>query len=561
MKLNTKTAAVLGVTFAFCVALISFADTATVDGITWTYTVSNGKASLGGGSSSSTAVPSSTTGALAIPSKLGDYTVTCIGSYAFSGCSGLTNVTIPDSVTSIGWETFSGCSGLASVTIPDSVTSIGHYAFSGCSGLTNVTIPDSVTSIGDGAFSGCSGLTRVAIPDSVTSIGQSAFSGCSGLTSVTIPDGVTSIGWSAFSGCSASLFDTNTIAGVKLVDGWAIDYTYSLSGQLDLAGIRGIGSDAFYDCSGLTSVTIPDSVTSIGSSAFLGCSSLTGVTVPASVTSIGNWAFSYCSGLTGVTIPNSVTNIEERAFWNCSALTSVTIPASVTSIGSYAFYGCSGLTNVTFMGDAPVVGSSAFYSVASGCIASVSPKSTGWGVAAGEKWNGLALQHWPEVLPEAASDAEVGEIVATFADKALAEQIATVSEYDAFRSWVGDSNLYQPAVAANAHAAAAYLLGAERLFENKPTVEIGELEIADGDSAGAAEMIVSVTVRDGENPVKVAEGKVAAMFEATSDIGDWNGAAKLTPTVEVLDGDGTAMRFKVKPGNDTATSSFLRIRR
>ena len=153
--------------------------------------------------------------------------VTSIGYYAFGGCSGLTsivveegntvfdsrgncnaiiktadneliagcqNTLIPNSVTSIGRFAFSGCSGLTSVTIPNSVTSIGEGAFSGCSGLTSVTIPGSVTSIGDYAFSGCSGLTSVTIPNSVTSIGESAFSGCSGLTSVTIPNSVTSIG-------------------------------------------------------------------------------------------------------------------------------------------------------------------------------------------------------------------------------------------------------------------------------------------------------------------------------------------------------------------------------
>ena len=129
------------------------------------------------------------------------YSVTSIGEGAFSYCSGLTSIEIPNSVTSIGNYAFSECSSLTSVIIPNSVTSIGIEAFCYCDGLTSIEIPNSVTSIGDYAFQNCSGLTSVTIGNSVTSIGGSAFQGCDGLTSVTIGNGIKSIGYKAFYRC------------------------------------------------------------------------------------------------------------------------------------------------------------------------------------------------------------------------------------------------------------------------------------------------------------------------------------------------------------------------
>ena len=265
--------------------------------------------------------------------------VTSIGDCVFWDCSGLKSVMIPDSVTSIGYAAFNGCSGLKSVTIPDSVTNISNSAFYGCSGLTSVTIGNSVTSIGGRAFDGCSGLKSVTIPQyvcsnrmssvfpsayqsitnvvisgGVTSIGDDAFSGCSGLTSVTIPDSVTSIGDGAFNNCGSSLFDTTTIPGLKLVDGWAVGKTGSLLGDLNLTGIRGIGCGAFSGCSGLKSVTMPDSVTSIGAYAFSDCNGLASVTIPDSVTGIGSYAFSGCSGLSSVYLPKKYSGSTSERF-------------------------------------------------------------------------------------------------------------------------------------------------------------------------------------------------------------------------------------------------------
>ena len=159
----------------------------------------------------------------------------------------------------------------------------------------------------------------------------------------------------------ASVEYEGTICSVESIGYQAF---YNCSGLISVTipnSVTSIGNYAFSSCSGLTSVTIPNSVTSIGSRAFQGCSGLTSVTIPNSVTSIGSCAFQKCSGLTSVTIGNSVTSIGFQAFLACSGLTSVTIPNSVTSIGRYAFGYCSGLTSVTIGNSVTSIEHGAFY--------------------------------------------------------------------------------------------------------------------------------------------------------------------------------------------------------
>ena len=375
--------------------------TATVYG-RWKYEVVDGGAVI--------TETTQTSGAVTIPAEIDGYPVRDIADGLFNGCTGVRNVTIPDSVTSIGERAFYNCSGLTSVMIPNSVTSIGEWAFRDCSGIKSVTVPQYVldrhlsifssyqsitnvaysgviTNISASAFSGCSGLTSVTIPDSVTNIGERAFYNCSGLASVTIGNSVTSIGEWAFRDCSGLtgvtlpgdlLSDVGSVADL-FPDSCTTIQSLTLTGK----AIE-ISDHAFAGCEALKTISFPDDVVDFGDNdlrwlaetkvadglyiqdgwvmGYVGQAPYE-LAIPAGVVGIAPYALSEQYDLEKVMLPASLKYIGVKAFAGDTVLEDIVFPDSVVTIGDRAFEGCSYLADVTFGRGLKKLGTGAF----SGC--------------------------------------------------------------------------------------------------------------------------------------------------------------------------------------------------
>lgn len=286
-------------------------------------------------------------------------------------------------VTAIGLLAFNQCSGLTKVSIPNSVTTFEEGAFMHCKGLTDLTISSNVTFIGDDALAYCTGLTSIVVPNSVTFIGRSAFEGCTSVTSMTVESGNPM--YDSRDNCNA-IIET---ASNTLISACKTAFIPT--------SVTAIGEFAFANCRGLTSLTIPNSVTHIGDEAFFYCYQLKSLTIPSSVTSLGLNPFLACDGLKTINVepgnprydsrdncnaiietvsntlisacnntimPNSVTSIGDWAFGRLEKLSSITIYDSITSIGNKAFYGCNNLRDVySYIADPSRVpiGNGAFY--------------------------------------------------------------------------------------------------------------------------------------------------------------------------------------------------------
>ncbi|MBQ6068326.1 MAG: leucine-rich repeat domain-containing protein [Bacteroidales bacterium] len=345
------------------------------------------------------------TGSVQVPSTVthsgSTYMVVSIGNNAFSGCTGMTSLSIPNSVTSIGNSACSQCVGLTSVDIPVSVTMIGDNAFMGCSHLLSVVLPNMVTMVGVGTFQGCSSLSSVVLGSSVTTIGNVAFEGCASLTSLYIPDAVTMLGNWAFCNCtsldsiyigaSVSYIWQNTFSGCNSVG--YIHYNarnascsyYSAGGyhsSLPVAAlthlivgdsVRTLPQYAFADAPLLNTVSLGVNVNSIDANAFSGTTNvhylhyntnrfsdatfpraafssfaaLSHLVVGSNVLHIPSNAFAGKVALETLSVASPLATIGDSAFYGCLALQGpLTLPSTLTSIGASAFQGCTNLDGV-----------------------------------------------------------------------------------------------------------------------------------------------------------------------------------------------------------------------
>ena len=341
-------------------------------------------------------------GNLVIPTYYNGCLVTRIEEYAFSGCSKLTSISIPDSLTSISSNAFVNCDNMTfnkfdngyylgnennpylilfkaksndiyTCNINKDCKSINSCAFDNCNNLTSISIPSSVVNLGincenlktlyyDGTIEEWLNIKRYNSFMGLNDYNLECFyikdengteqyneNKYSLLEDVVIPEGVNTIPSYAFYNCS-SITSISIPSSVLKLDDCVFDGWSSLQSIFLSNGITSIGYMAFGDCSSLTSISLPDSIVSLGNNAFYGCSSLESVSLSNGITSIGKQTFIDCSSLTSISLPSSVVSIGYMAFGDCSSLTSISLPSSVVSFGTNSFYGCNSLTTLYYGG-------------------------------------------------------------------------------------------------------------------------------------------------------------------------------------------------------------------
>lgn len=253
----------------------------------------------------------------------------------FVNCTGLQEITLPDSIEKIGRSAFRGCNNLKSVTFPNGLIEIDESAFYKCESLTEVMLGDMVSKIGKSAFAGCVSLSKVQLSSELDRINEFLFNDCTKLSSIVFPEGIVSIGESAFEGTGLQTVDLpETLVEIGKN---AFKDNNSLKSIAFKEKIQIIGEAAFSGCDMLTEINLPDSLKQIGRSAFADCGMLEKIRLSNGLTEIPAYAFDLCGSLKEITLPYRIASIGDRAFTNCVKLTGITIPRATKTIADQVF--------------------------------------------------------------------------------------------------------------------------------------------------------------------------------------------------------------------------------
>lgn len=293
-----------------------------------------------------------TTGAIKVPQG-----VKRIGERAYSGTK-ITSASFPTTLLNIGNEAFSICLSLKEIKFANGLKEIGSYAFRTCTKLTTVTLPNTVEFIDDGAFYYCTSLQKIILPNGLKSLPESIFTWCKKLESIYFPKSLQSIGSKALIG-TLWLNNAKKKNPMVIVNNILVDGTACKGNVIIPDGITYITERAFMD-SAITSITIPEGVTSLYQYTFRTCTKLKTVNLPSTIIFIDYGTFYECSALSKISLPKNLKIIGEYAFTKCSSLQTITFNTKLESIGDYAFMECKKLTSLKFPASLKTIGNRAF---------------------------------------------------------------------------------------------------------------------------------------------------------------------------------------------------------
>lgn len=270
--------------------------------------------------------------------------VKAIGSYAFSSCEHITNVTMPGSVRSIGNGAFINCKNISDITLSDQIEEIGDWAFCDCAKITHYTLPSSLKKIGEYAFDANTSLTEMTIPGGVTELPEGLWRDCQQLRSVQLPEGLTRMGNLVFQKCES--IETIVLPSkIQTIGTSAFAECHTLRHLTLPASLRAIPGGMVRQCEQLKELVLPERLDSILENGLADCG-LPSLSIPGNVRHIGRFAFSNCENLREVVLPSGLSEICDGTFNHCKSLASITLPTSIRKIGDYAFAYCESLTEI-----------------------------------------------------------------------------------------------------------------------------------------------------------------------------------------------------------------------